>query len=306
MGNSFYFIFEPEVIIFLQRILGEAEKYIATFLTYLGEDFLLVGILIFMYWCIDKRYARNIALLVIAGTAAGPMIKNIAKRRRPYMVHDEISCLRPPSSGDINDISIQGFSFPSGHSTNSTLLYGSLALRKGMRRILRIILIIIPLLVGLSRIILGVHYPTDVLGGYLLGIILIIFNSLLRKKIRNEHFIFLIYTLLLFPGFFWCHTDDYFTGFGMLLGFWAAYAFDEKYAGSEVTRDPLRAFVRISGGLIIFGVLSFLLKMPFTEEFLKEDSLIPHLIRSGRYAVIMFAVLGVYPLFFGKIKAIAR
>ena len=74
MGNSFYFIFEPEVIIFLQRILGEAGKYIATFLTYLGEDFLLVGILIFMYWCIDKRYARNIALLVIAGTAAGPMI----------------------------------------------------------------------------------------------------------------------------------------------------------------------------------------------------------------------------------------
>ena len=143
MGNSFYFIFEPEVIIFLQRILGEAGKYIATFLTYLGEDFLLVGILIFMYWCIDKRYARNIALLVIAGTAAGPMIKNIAKRRRPYMVHDEISCLRPPSSGDINDISIQGFSFPSGHSTNSTLLYGSLALRKGMKRILRVILIII-------------------------------------------------------------------------------------------------------------------------------------------------------------------
>lgn len=67
-------------------------------------------------------------------------------------------------------------SFPSGHAMGSMLFYGTLILlaykyidHKSMRLVIQITLGIIILLIGASRIYLGVHYPTDILGGYLLG-----------------------------------------------------------------------------------------------------------------------------------------
>jgi membrane-associated phospholipid phosphatase len=73
-----------------------------------------------------------------------------------------------------------GFSFPSGHSLNSTVTYGLIALlvwRTGWPTWLRlaaaIVLAGLPVLIGLSRIALGAHYPTDVLGGWLGGIAIV-------------------------------------------------------------------------------------------------------------------------------------
>jgi undecaprenyl-diphosphatase len=74
----------------------------------------------------------------------------------------------------------EGFSFPSGHALNSTVTYGLLAMlvwRTGWPKWLRValgaVLVTLPVLVGLSRIAIGVHYPTDVIGGWLAGIALV-------------------------------------------------------------------------------------------------------------------------------------
>ncbi|HEY8464667.1 MAG TPA: phosphatase PAP2 family protein [Bacillota bacterium] len=71
-----------------------------------------------------------------------------------------------------------GFSFPSGHSLVSMTLYGFLAylvwreLRPSLRRrTLITVLIMLPALIGVSRIYLGVHYPSDVLGGWMLALL---------------------------------------------------------------------------------------------------------------------------------------
>ncbi|WP_326717089.1 phosphatase PAP2 family protein [Vagococcus jeotgali] len=67
-------------------------------------------------------------------------------------------------------------SFPSGHAMGSMLFYGTLIFlahryiqNKGLRLTIQILFGILILLVGTSRIYLGVHYPSDILGGYLLG-----------------------------------------------------------------------------------------------------------------------------------------
>ena len=84
---------------------------------------------------------------------------------------------RPRPDDVVNLISEGGFSFPSGHSITSMFVFGLLIflVRSNVRNktaanVLTAVLSIPMILIGLSRIYLGVHYPTDVLAGWCLGI----------------------------------------------------------------------------------------------------------------------------------------
>lgn len=110
------------------------------------------------------------------------LLKNIIGRPRPL---------------HLRLIKESGYSYPSGHSMIALCLYGTLiylTIKRIKRKKLKITLItllsLLVLLIGLSRIYLGVHYPSDVLGGYLITIPLIIItisltNNYLRGK--KEH-----------------------------------------------------------------------------------------------------------------------
>ena len=89
-------------------------------------------------------------------------IKYIVKRHRPFRDDKSIK------NEDVMDLDY--FSFPSGHVFNAFLLYYIL----NENNIINSYYKIIPYMVALSRIVLGVHYPTDVFGGFLLA--KIIFN----------------------------------------------------------------------------------------------------------------------------------
>lgn len=78
-----------------------------------------------------------------------------------------------------------GYSFPSGHSIASVLLLGSLMVlahyyirNRSYRLIIYIVFIFLIMLVGYSRIYVGVHYPSDVLAGYALGTIVVVLGDL--------------------------------------------------------------------------------------------------------------------------------
>ena len=111
------------------------------------------------------KEATAITLNLIISTFTYVILKNIFQRERPVtgnILIDEV-----------------GFSFPSGHTTNNVAFY-FLAIylvcinvkNKKIRNISCIILTVIPILIAFSRIYLRVHYPTDVIAGCCLGIVL--------------------------------------------------------------------------------------------------------------------------------------
>ena len=112
-----------------------------------------------------KRYAEAAWLtLGVVGIAGmfNPLIKLLFMRERPTLEHL---------------VTEHSFSFPSGHSTASMVLYGTLILlapvffqHKYLRLSVQILLGAFILAIGSSRVYLGVHFPSDIVGGFSLGL----------------------------------------------------------------------------------------------------------------------------------------
>lgn len=147
--------------------------------TYSGS-YMLVGGLTFLSavsFYIHKHFSRILPLLISVGGSAVTVfiIKNIFHRARPLT---EAIYLEASSS------------FPSGHATMAMALYGFLFYviwrydKHHLRNSFIIFLSILIILIGLSRLYLGVHYFSDVLVGYAIGFIwLLISHSISKSKI---------------------------------------------------------------------------------------------------------------------------
>ena len=151
MGNVFYFEWEPTLMVWLQDVLGNTGVAMSSIVTMLGEETVMVAILGFIYWCYDKKFGVYAATNLMVGMVANPMIKNVFLRLRPYMVHEQVMCLKPVHDGDLYDPLLQGYSFPSGHTSNSSTMYFSLPIY-GKKKWLVVIGVLIPFMIGLSRV----------------------------------------------------------------------------------------------------------------------------------------------------------
>ena len=179
-GNTFYFNWEVLLEIWLQSHLPGPVLSLISFFSAFGEEILMIGILGIFYWCLDKETGLYIGVNIVMGGVWHPLLKNIALRRRPYFDHEGIDLLRPlDAHADLYDIQAQGYSFPSGHSTNGPAVYGSLARRVKKRRIC-VLAVLLTFLIGFSRVAVGAHYPTDVLAGWSLGLVIIFLVPWLR------------------------------------------------------------------------------------------------------------------------------
>ena len=307
MGNVFYFDWEVNLIEWLQKTIGSAGQAIAKAVTFIGGETVMLLVLLVVLFCYKKEAGKRCGFTMMAASMWFPMIKNIVLRIRPYMAHPErIEALTVvQEDADPLDIIQQGYSFPSGHSANSVAMYGSIA-REIRKKWMWWLAVIVPLLIGLSRFVVGVHYPTDVLAGWLVGLAAIGFSALLEKKVKKEWVRSAILLAVTVPGIFWCTSRDYFTSLGLLIGMVTVFPYEKKYINFQDTKNVWAMILRVAGAFAVYAVMNSVLKLPFDREWLNSGTLGANLIRSARYAIMLFVLLGVYPRVFPVFEKIGR
>ena len=135
-------------------------------ITMLGDPVVTIGIAVAiglygLKYNLRFVYAASIVPLTLM---VGAIIKFIVHRARP--MHEYIGIIQ-----------LDTYSFPSGHSSGSVVAYGLLAYIAWMKLpapfnyIVALLLCVVPIVVGISRVYLNAHYPSDVVAGWLLGMV---------------------------------------------------------------------------------------------------------------------------------------
>lgn len=161
-------------------LISDFATPIAKFITNFGGAIILIGLAFTLFIFIkNKKIGVSIISNLAIITVLNQLLKRIVQRPRPT---------------EFRIVEESGYSFPSGHSMVSMAFYGYLIYliykyvkNKYVKWISIILLSLLICLIGISRIYLGVHYTSDVLGGFLISIsYLIIYISAANKFIIEK------------------------------------------------------------------------------------------------------------------------
>lgn len=148
--------------------------------TYLGnwQTIVSLGLVLLAYPGTRKNIGLPFAVTAVSSTVIYKVAKSIFQRPRPDLA--------------VRIIKEGGYSFPSGHSMNCLVIYGMLIYltrrycrNKRIANIITVVLSLLILAIGCSRVYVGVHFPTDILGGWSLGIAVLTTAIIIFERIRG-------------------------------------------------------------------------------------------------------------------------
>ena len=130
--------------------------------TFLGNEEFYLFVAPAIYWCLDARLGLRLGISLMLSGMINSGFKLAWHGPRPYWVDAKVQAFSAETS----------FGVPSGHSQNSAVVWGLIAkhINKGWAWLLAVILIG---LIGISRMVLGVHFPHDVLLGWTIGALIL-------------------------------------------------------------------------------------------------------------------------------------
>ena len=290
---------EVKMIEWLQSYAGTFTIFLGKALAFIGDEKGLLILILAVMFCFKKETGRKMAVIITVMLTWLAMIKSVVMRPRPYMQYpDRVRILaKVESKADAADVAAQGYSFPSMHS--ATVFANTFTLARSLKeKTAYVIAAVVTFLVAVSRIFVGAHYPTDVLAGLLIGLFSMAVCELAEKHIQKEWLRTLLLLITALPGLFFVRTQDYFTSLGLLMALAAAIPFEDRYVGFKSTDSILSKILRLAGALAVYFALNTLLKLPFDKSFLESGSFLSLLVRTLRYAIVMFVILGIYPMVF--------
>lgn len=172
--------FENGVYSGLSRLISPALTSIMIFMTNIGSSVVIIAVAatLLMAPSTRKTFGVPVALNAILCAVLTDLLKTIIARGRPDI---------------LRLVAETGYSFPSGHASNSTALYVIISLiifRKAQSNKVRIpaliVAAVLPVFIGISRIYLGVHAAGDVLAGWVLGATVALFVDTGFKRWQDQ------------------------------------------------------------------------------------------------------------------------
>lgn len=287
------FSFELQFLKSVEALRTEFLNTLFQGITILGEETLMILLVVTLWFAVNKKAAQKLLFITASSLCVNGIIKNLVKAPRPFT--KGISCVREDTA--------TGYSFPSGHTqgfaTWSTVI--AIRFKKAWLSILVGVLIV---LVGLSRLYLGAHYPSDVVTGIVLGVGSAFLGSMLFEKIRDTKKLYLAAVILSAPFFVYflfapelLFADAYKT-FGMLCGLTLVAFLDENVEGLSYDVAWWKKLVRIILGVAAAFVLKEGIKALNVFDILQ----ISLLFDAVRYFIVVFAVGFLCPQLFKKMK----
>jgi len=249
-------------------------------LTSLGnlEFFLILMPLI--YWCLDRRTGVRLLILFLISAYLNSIAKVLLDQPRPYQYDPRVKPLVPAEGGGL----------PSGHTQGAVVVWGYLASQvrqPAMWGFAGFLMIGIPV----SRLYLGVHFPTDLIGGYILGALLLIVyfeyaskaEAWLVQKGIVWQFIAATFLPILFILISPRGALNPLNASGILLGFAPGIVLERRWikfcSGGSLARRTLRFVV----GLIVLFAIWMGLRIAFSGW---EPALL--------YRVVRYALVGLW------------
>ena len=176
--------FELSILLWMQENLRGFMDGFWIFITSLADKgwfWILLAVVLLFFRKTRVAGVTVLVALIFNHVMINILLKDLVARPRPYVASDEIVTL-------IKQLS--SFSFPSGHtSTSFAAAFAVLFMEK--KRRYAIPAMIIAAMIGFSRMYVGVHYPGDILGGIVIGILSAFAASaivkLVRVRLRKKH-----------------------------------------------------------------------------------------------------------------------
>ncbi|HET7838258.1 MAG TPA: phosphatase PAP2 family protein [Rectinemataceae bacterium] len=135
-------------------------------LSWFGNLWLILLAVPAVYWCVDRRRGARLGILMFISGFVNLWLKLVFAQPRPYDLDQSVALAREST-----------FGLPSGHAQNSLVFYS------GIEPLIprpwgALAAIALPVLIGFSRVYLGVHFPSDVLVGWAIGLIILLCDRL--------------------------------------------------------------------------------------------------------------------------------
>jgi len=146
------------VIVAMQRAGQPVMRPVFLAFTYLGEEQFYFLLLPLLLWCVDPALGVRLSVVFLFSIHFNTSLKDLLAQPRPYDLRPEIRLS-----------AAHGYGLPSGHAQSAVVVWGVLA-GAIRRRWAWAAAALLALLIGLSRVYLGVHFPTDVLAGWGIGV----------------------------------------------------------------------------------------------------------------------------------------
>lgn len=273
---------ELEIIRTIQSINQPFLDILFEGFTMLGEELFIVPLLAIIFWTLDKRFGEILAFTLFTSLLVNNSLKDLFSFERP-IGEEGIRTLRPETA--------TGKSFPSGHTQNAAAAAGafSLYLKKRWVTLLSMTLMI---LVAVSRLYLGVHYPKDVLAGILLGLLMAKLSAYLFKRFDSIK-LYILILLLFIPALLFSRSPDFIKSLGSYSGFVLGIILEKKVVDFSTDGPLWKKILRVVLGVALVLLIKEGLKVVLPELLIFDFI---------RYFMVTFFAIGLYPWLFKKIR----